>query len=49
MSNINLLIEKLNNFPLLKVSLVVIMVALVALIGLKIGEVAGRFIYYILH
>ncbi|MCX7903496.1 MAG: hypothetical protein N2486_03190 [Caloramator sp.] len=45
----NLLFKKIDNFPIYKVSLIVIVVALAALIGMKIGEVAGRFIYYILH
>lgn len=44
-----LLQEKLDNFPLFKVSLIVILVALSTLIGIKIGEAAGKLIYYILH
>lgn len=49
MININLMLEKIDNFPILKVSLIVIVVAFVALIGIKIGEVLGRYIYYVLH
>lgn len=49
MINMNLMLEKIDNFPILKVSLIVIVVAFVALIGIKIGEVLGRYIYYVLH
>ncbi|ABB14200.1 hypothetical protein [Carboxydothermus hydrogenoformans] len=48
MDGVNFLIKKLNNYPVIKVSLLVIIVALVVLSGIKIGEIAGKFMYYIL-
>ncbi|MGB9680410.1 MAG: hypothetical protein ACPLW7_00070 [Minisyncoccia bacterium] len=45
----NFLMEKLDNFPVIKVSLLFIIVALVLLGGIKIGEIVGKFVYYILH
>ncbi|EGD51053.1 hypothetical protein TheetDRAFT_2117 [Thermoanaerobacter ethanolicus JW 200] len=49
MDGVNFLMEKLNNFPVIKVSLLFIIVALVVLIGIKIGEIVGKFVYYMLH
>ncbi|MFV9566824.1 hypothetical protein [Thermoanaerobacter mathranii] len=49
MDGVNFLMEKLNNFPVIKVSLLFIIVAFVVLSGIKIGEIVGKFVYYILH
>ncbi|MDI6605133.1 MAG: hypothetical protein QME35_08365 [Thermoanaerobacteraceae bacterium] len=47
MDCVNFLMEKLNNFPVIKVSLLFIIVALVLLSGIKIGEIVGKFLYYL--